>query len=1005
MATELRALSKDEKIEALITQGNEPLSFDRSLKISLTIRSTRDGKTPIVQTEISEEIRKLFLSQKASGISDNSERAIHLKVTKLEFANSSYDVHIHIVNLSAPNVLGEGSEAKIFSYKLETKALELVKFQKSGKRFFTENHSDLVWLASNPLTYAEMQPDGTARIFTITPLDLETEKKQFKETLRQSGRSLRFKRDYASITGLSNNVTLGCKVLHYTGHGLESGLSFEDKCGRMHLVSTDKLKSLMESSTSGVELVFVAACHSEKAGEAFVNAGVKHVIAVRVTERVQDEGARHFQNQFYLSLIRGNTVKNAFNFAQTSLESMSGLLDAKEARKYLLLPEDADHEVRIFPDLREGKVEDLTIPLSKANLPTSVPQFMGRNHEVQVIVQKFLEDKNPQDRIRLVTIVGEANIGKTAVAIDATRYMHERGHFVHGVFWIPFGEFNESADEEAIIEYIATRMEPEKGELADRTTAGLLKFLRKKDVLLVMDGLDSLIKSPHIGTIITNILCNCSGVHILATCREDIGIQKAIVEDEIKLGPMPGTVAATLFLNLIGPSSLTPKQVGLEGSQTPEKICEKLATHPLVTDIIRGSPGRCWDCYRQFKRSNDIAKVIAHMKPQSEPVKNGGSDKLSTMRTMNPMDDHYQPMHEEDFTYSPLEDIKAESFWDLFKPRVEITFRTFKDRLQSWFLNTAEVKRTFSDADVRMMFQRGFPHSDRILRKDFAAWYKDWFIPYIYMIKKIRRLWDSGIILGVSFDGQMVVERLQGYSQGTFIMRTSCNNPGCIVIGYVDVDRSIKQMKIDCHERGFRFQVGRTHGKRRTKSFATLDELVLELSKARKVHIGTKQEIFGEAKWTQKEDTKRNSYQNINYSSFDPVDMSSSDRKNSISNQSLPTLGRQFTSNGIGGGRERGNEKDLLHLTRSKTVIYESPGHLPKFEDHLISFQEFWEWDSTIVTSSLVKQAIQDAFKRITGASRELSTEELQKLVSRIQSNDYTVSRRACKQWYDTWFW
>eukprot|EP00466_Bigelowiella_natans_P001305 jgi/Bigna1/139177/aug1.49_g13885 len=300
---------------------------------------------------------------------------------------------------------------------------------------------DLVWLASNPLTYVERKGPNSY-VHSVHPLDLITEQRALAKTLTESGMKLRFKRDYATIERLSTNVILGCRVLHYTGHGIPSGLGFETDSGHMHL-------------NGGVELVFVAACHSEPAGMAFVKAKVKHVIAVRVRERVQDEGARHFQNQFYLGLVRGRTVKDAFDFAQKSLQSIPGLLHAKdEAKKYLLLPETADHNVRIFPDLSRGEVEDHTKALSRTNLPTSVPQFMGRNPQVQNIVQKFLSKKS-----RLVTLVGERNVGKTAISIDAARYMHDRGHFKNGVFWMRFEEFKAYSSEQTIVEHIAATMD------------------------------------------------------------------------------------------------------------------------------------------------------------------------------------------------------------------------------------------------------------------------------------------------------------------------------------------------------------------------------------------------------------------------------------------------------------------------------------------------------------------------------------------------------------------
>lgn len=94
-------------------------------------------------------------------------------------------------------------------------------------------------------------------------------------------------------------VTLGCHVLHYTGHGMAEGLAFEDEVGQLNILDVDtlgaifraggvdtKVRLMTTSSTSKTQLegfhthirspvrrgqlVFVSACHSENAGNAFV---------------------------------------------------------------------------------------------------------------------------------------------------------------------------------------------------------------------------------------------------------------------------------------------------------------------------------------------------------------------------------------------------------------------------------------------------------------------------------------------------------------------------------------------------------------------------------------------------------------------------------------------------------------------------------------------------------------------------------------------------------------
>lgn len=52
-------------------------------------------------------------------------------------------------------------------------------------------------------------------------------------------------------------------------------------------------------------LVVVSSCHSERAGKAFLEAGVSHVVAIQQDKRVTDRAAQSFTRDFYLGLAAG----------------------------------------------------------------------------------------------------------------------------------------------------------------------------------------------------------------------------------------------------------------------------------------------------------------------------------------------------------------------------------------------------------------------------------------------------------------------------------------------------------------------------------------------------------------------------------------------------------------------------------------------------------------------------------------------------------------------------
>ena len=52
-----------------------------------------------------------------------------------------------------------------------------------------------------------------------------------------------------------------------------------------------------------IELVFLAACHSEMIGNAFLNAGVKHVVCIGQQDEVLDNAALLFTKFFYKAIL------------------------------------------------------------------------------------------------------------------------------------------------------------------------------------------------------------------------------------------------------------------------------------------------------------------------------------------------------------------------------------------------------------------------------------------------------------------------------------------------------------------------------------------------------------------------------------------------------------------------------------------------------------------------------------------------------------------------------
>lgn len=175
----------------------------------------------------------------------------------------------------------------------------------------------VLWAA--PLIY---EKDGQRH--PIDLLNVQQERQRLHDSLDEAGRSggnaVLLREMIATVPNLQKLLSIGCQILHYSGHGAPDFLAFEGEAGMAHALSADALRQLLQVAGATVpKLVFVSACHSRVAGEAFAAAGVAHVVAVRVEQAVLDEAASVFARQFYLALLMGQTVRQAFAQGQQAV--------------------------------------------------------------------------------------------------------------------------------------------------------------------------------------------------------------------------------------------------------------------------------------------------------------------------------------------------------------------------------------------------------------------------------------------------------------------------------------------------------------------------------------------------------------------------------------------------------------------------------------------------------------------------------------------------------------
>jgi predicted ATPase/DNA-binding CsgD family transcriptional regulator len=169
-------------------------------------------------------------------------------------------------------------------------------------------------------------------------------------------------------------------------------------------------------------------------------------------------------------------------------------------------------------------------PLS--NLPAEPTPFVGRRTELEEIKRHLLNT-------RLLTLTGPGGIGKTRLALRAAVELAD--DFEDGCFFVPLAPIRSV---ENIIQTIAEGLKFPIATHEDPQHQ-LLRYLQKKQLLLVMDNFEHLLDGVGI---VNKILEAAPAVKILASSRESLNLQS---ETNLNIGGMdiPGKEGSDNPLN------------------------------------------------------------------------------------------------------------------------------------------------------------------------------------------------------------------------------------------------------------------------------------------------------------------------------------------------------------------------------------------------------------------------------------------------------------------------
>jgi predicted ATPase/DNA-binding SARP family transcriptional activator len=146
------------------------------------------------------------------------------------------------------------------------------------------------------------------------------------------------------------------------------------------------------------------------------------------------------------------------------------------------------------------------------SLPPSPTPFVGRDQELAELAELLA---NPD--CRLVTLVGPGGIGKTRLALQAAT--DQIGNFLHGVAFVPLAPVSSP---DLLVSAIADALGFSFRERAD-PEGQLLNYLREKELLLVLDGMEHILEGAEL---LARILHRALGVIMLVSSRQRLNLRE-----------------------------------------------------------------------------------------------------------------------------------------------------------------------------------------------------------------------------------------------------------------------------------------------------------------------------------------------------------------------------------------------------------------------------------------------------------------------------------------------
>ncbi|MGH1363291.1 MAG: CHAT domain-containing protein [Calditrichia bacterium] len=210
-------------------------------------------------------------------------------------------------------------------------------------RVFTENYTATTLLDINrqqnrllsPMVMDSRYMDTPKKVKILflgansssSPLGLDLEVKQLQTNLKLAKErdTLEFSQEWAITVDSLMQAMLdeSPTIVHFSGHGNESGIILQDGMGEPKVVSTDALSNMFKLFKDRLQCVVLNSCYSKPQAQA-IRMHIPHVIGM--SSSIPDPAAIAFSTGFYKAVGAGKDIPFAFDLGKAAiqLEGISG---------------------------------------------------------------------------------------------------------------------------------------------------------------------------------------------------------------------------------------------------------------------------------------------------------------------------------------------------------------------------------------------------------------------------------------------------------------------------------------------------------------------------------------------------------------------------------------------------------------------------------------------------------------------------------------------------------